>query len=81
MLSKNFKEFIELLNEYNVIHLVVGGYAVALHGHPHYTKHLDIKKKWKLKFTVLKSTLLILKTSKRINVPLVALRTWLMQKT
>jgi len=42
MLGKDFKEFIELLNENNVKYLVVGGYAVALHGHPRYTKDLDI---------------------------------------
>lgn len=42
MLSKDFKEFIELLNKKKVNYLVVGGYAVALHGHPRYTKDLDI---------------------------------------
>ena len=42
MLSKDFKEFIELLNEHNVRYLVVGGYAVAFHGHPRYTKDIDI---------------------------------------
>jgi hypothetical protein len=42
MLSKDFKKFIELLNENNVKYLVVGGYAVALHGHPRYTKDLDV---------------------------------------
>ncbi|MCD6116946.1 hypothetical protein J7K93_08020 [bacterium] len=42
MLSKDFKEFIELLNENNVRYLVVGGYAVAFHGHPRYTKDLDV---------------------------------------
>ena len=42
MLSKDFKEFIELLNENDVRYLVVGGYAVALHGHPRYTKDLDV---------------------------------------
>lgn len=42
MLSKDFKEFIELLNEHKVRYLVVGGYAVALHGHPRYTKDLDV---------------------------------------
>jgi len=42
MLSKDFKEFIELLNAYNVRYLVVGGYAVAFHGHPRYTKDLDV---------------------------------------
>nr|MDJ0817323.1 hypothetical protein [Desulfobacterales bacterium] len=42
MLSKDFREFIELLNENKVSYLVVGGYAVAFHGHPRYTKDLDI---------------------------------------
>jgi hypothetical protein len=42
MLSKDFKEFIELLNENKVRYLVVGGYAVALHGHPRYTKDIDV---------------------------------------
>ncbi|MDQ7837122.1 MAG: hypothetical protein RDU59_01325 [Thermodesulfobacteriota bacterium] len=42
MLSKDFKEFIQLLNENNVKYLVVGGYAVALHGYPRYTKNLDV---------------------------------------
>ena len=42
MLSKDFKEFIELLNENKVKYLVVGGYAVAFHGHPRYTKDLDV---------------------------------------
>ena len=42
MLSKDFKEFIELLNENKVRYLVVGGYAVAFHGHPRYTKDLDV---------------------------------------
>ncbi len=42
MLSKDFKEFIELLNEHEVRYLIVGGYAVAFHGHPRYTKDLDV---------------------------------------
>lgn len=42
MLSLDFKEFIQSLNDNNVRYLVVGGYAVALHGHPRYTKDLDI---------------------------------------
>ena len=42
MLSKDFKEFIELLNEHSVRYLVVGGYAVAFHGYPRYTKDLDV---------------------------------------
>lgn len=42
MLSPDFKEFIQLLNDNHVHYLVVGGYAVALHGYPRYTKDLDI---------------------------------------
>ncbi len=42
MLSKDFKEFIELLNGHKVRYLVVGGYAVAFHGHPRYTKDLEV---------------------------------------
>lgn len=42
VISKDFKEFLELLNEHKVKYLVVGGYAVAFHGHPRYTKYLDI---------------------------------------
>lgn len=42
MLSKDFKEFIELLNRHKVRYLVVGGYAVAFHGYPRHTKNLDV---------------------------------------
>ncbi|MFY9610248.1 MAG: DUF6036 family nucleotidyltransferase [Blastocatellia bacterium] len=42
MLSRPFKEFIQSLNKSDVRYLVIGGYAVALHGHPRYTKDLDV---------------------------------------
>ena len=42
IISPDFKEFITLLNTHNVRYLVVGGYAVAFHGHPRYTKDIDI---------------------------------------
>jgi predicted nucleotidyltransferase len=42
MLSQDFKEFIQSLNDNHVRYLVVGGYAVALHGHPRYTNDLDV---------------------------------------
>ncbi len=42
MLNPDFKEFIRLLNDNDVRYLVVGGYAVALHGYPRYTKDIDI---------------------------------------
>ncbi len=42
MLNQDFKEFIQFLNDNHVQYLVVGGYAVAIHGHPRYTKDIDI---------------------------------------
>ncbi|MFM9972764.1 MAG: hypothetical protein ACKVQK_30680 [Burkholderiales bacterium] len=42
MLNKDFKEFAELLNSTRVEYLIVGGYALAAHGHPRYTGDLDI---------------------------------------
>ena len=42
MMNKDFKEFVQLLAAHDVHYLVVGGYAVAYHGHPRYTKDLDI---------------------------------------
>ena len=41
-LSRDFKEFIASLNAHDVRYLVVGGYAVALHGYPRFTKDLDV---------------------------------------
>lgn len=40
-LSQDFKEFIQLLNENKVDYLVVGGYAVAIHGFPRTTGDID----------------------------------------
>jgi hypothetical protein len=42
LLNQDFKEFIQSLNDNNVRYLVVGGYAVAFHGYPRYTKDIDI---------------------------------------
>lgn len=42
MLNQDFKEFIQSLDDNQVQYLVVGGYAVALHGYPRYTKDIDI---------------------------------------
>jgi predicted nucleotidyltransferase len=42
VLSQDFKEFIQSLNAEHVRFLIVGGYAVALHGHPRYTKDMDV---------------------------------------
>jgi hypothetical protein len=42
MFSQDFKEFVELLIKNKVEYLIVGGYAVGVHGHPRYTGDLDI---------------------------------------
>jgi hypothetical protein len=41
VINKDFREFIALLNAKNVKYLVIGGYAVAYHGYPRYTKDID----------------------------------------
>jgi len=41
MLNRDFKEFAESLNARGVDYLVVGGYALAAHGHPRYTGDID----------------------------------------
>jgi len=42
LLTDDFKEFLRLLNASRVDYLLVGGYAVALHGYPRSTVDLDI---------------------------------------
>ena len=42
MLNRDFSEFVQSPNANAVRYLVVGGYAVALHGYPRYTKDIDI---------------------------------------
>ena len=42
MFSQDFKEFVELLIKHEVNYLIVGGYAVGIHGYPRYTGDLDI---------------------------------------
>lgn len=42
MLNQDFREFIQSLNDNRVRYLIIGGYAVAFHGHPRYTKDIDI---------------------------------------
>lgn len=41
-LNRDFSEFIACCVAHDVRFLVVGGYAVAAHGHPRYTKDLDV---------------------------------------
>lgn len=40
-LQADLKEFIELLNSHGVEYLIVGGHAVAFHGHPRFTGDID----------------------------------------
>jgi hypothetical protein len=40
-LQSDLKEFIALLNSHAVEYLVVGGHAVAFHGHPRFTGDID----------------------------------------
>lgn len=42
ILAKDFEDFVALLNIYKVEYMVVGGYALALHGKPRHTGDLDI---------------------------------------
>lgn len=42
MLNQDFREFIGFLNARAVRYLIIGGYAVAYHGHPRYTKDIGI---------------------------------------
>ncbi len=42
MLSGDFREFVQLLNENEVRYLVAGGYAVVIHGYPRFTGDIDI---------------------------------------
>lgn len=41
-LPPDFKDFLRLLSEHKVEYLLVGGYAVALHGYVRYTADMDI---------------------------------------
>ena len=42
ILNPDFKEFLQLLNTNDTRYLIIGGYAVAYHGYPRYTKDIDI---------------------------------------
>lgn len=42
MLNRNFREFLELLIANDVRFVVVGGYAVGIHGFPRYTGDIDV---------------------------------------
>jgi hypothetical protein len=42
MLNKHFQDFLGLLEKHKVEYVIVGGYAVGVHGFPRYTGDLDI---------------------------------------
>ena len=42
ILPPDFKEFFQLLNKNDARYLVIGGFAVAFHGYPRFTKDIDI---------------------------------------
>lgn len=42
MLAKDFKEFVQLLTKHKAEYIIVGGYAVGIHGYPRFTGDLDI---------------------------------------
>jgi len=42
VLNQDFREFVQSLADNHVRYLVIGGYAVAIHGYPRYTKDIDI---------------------------------------
>jgi hypothetical protein len=41
-IQPDFEEFLRLLEEHQVEYMIVGGYAVAFHGHVRFTKDIDI---------------------------------------
>jgi predicted nucleotidyltransferase len=41
-LESDFIDFVKLCNEYELEYLVIGGYAVSIHGYPRSTKDFDI---------------------------------------
>src|SRR5450755_861498 len=41
-LARDFKEFLKSLNSNGVEYLLIGGYAVAIHGHIRATNDLDV---------------------------------------
>ena len=42
ILNPDFKEFFQLLDKNKVKYMIIGGYAVAYHGYPRFTKDIDI---------------------------------------
>ena len=41
-IQQDFEELLKLLEKHNVKYMIVGGYAVAFHGYPRFTKDIDL---------------------------------------
>ncbi|MCK4513899.1 MAG: hypothetical protein KAU31_01510 [Spirochaetaceae bacterium] len=41
-IPKDFREFLQLLNDHAVEYVIVGGYALAFHGAPRFTGDMDV---------------------------------------
>ena len=41
-IQPDFEELLRLLEEQHVEYMIVGGYAVAFHGYPRFTKDIDV---------------------------------------
>ena len=44
-LTRDFREFLQCLNEHRVEYLLIGGHAVAFHGYPRATGDLERRNK------------------------------------
>jgi hypothetical protein len=42
VLTRDFQDLLSLFDQHGVRFLIVGGFALAAHGHPRYTKDLDV---------------------------------------
>jgi hypothetical protein len=42
IIQQDFKELLALLEKHQVEYMIVGGYAVAFHGYPRFTKDIDV---------------------------------------
>ncbi len=41
-IQQDFAELLQLLEKHKVEYVIVGGYAVAFHGYPRFTKDIDV---------------------------------------
>jgi hypothetical protein len=63
--NPHYKELLQLLNEFEVEYLIVGGFAVMKYGEPRYTKDLDV---WVHNST--QNSLRLVKALKKFGAPL-----------